>query len=409
MRAASHPSRFRIRFFLLAILALALPLGVAAHSASTAWLSLKVSESTIEGTWDIAVRDVDLALTLDADRDGRVTWGEIRRRRSEIEAWALGGLSLATGGIEIPLKVTRVAVSTASETECLQLQIRGTGVPSGRSLTLKYRLLLDLDPMHRGLVRVSTPANPAGTAGILGPDRPQLVIELNDPPVTSVGGFLREGVHHIATGYDHLLFLLALLLPAVVARGPMGWHSAGAPRPILFRVLRIVTAFTLAHSMTLALAAMDWVHPPSRWVESMIAVSIAVSAAANLDGRMGSPTRRERAFAGTWIWRRWVGLNEAHPWSIPLAFGLVHGFGFADGLRELGLSRAHLVEPLFGFNLGVELGQIGAVALVLPILFWAGRTRTYQRWGLAVASWIILAIASTWVLDRSLDLRWFPA
>jgi hydrogenase/urease accessory protein HupE len=153
--------------------------------------------------------------------------------------------------------------------------------------------------------------------------------------------FLLLGVHHILSGWDHLLFLLALLL-----RGGT-----------VFTILKIVTAFTAAHSVTLALAVLNVVTLPSRLIESVIALSIAYVAAENLAPR--------RAVSARWL--------------VSFTFGLVHGFGFSEALRELDLPRAGLASALVGFNLGVEVGQTLVVALVMPLLFLLARRQWAPR------------------------------
>ena len=389
-------------FLRLGCLAMGLGLGASrghAHSASTAWLALQVEGATVRGTWDVAVRDVDLALPLDADRDGRVTWGEVRQQSRAIERWAAAGLGLTADGASIPLQVSSISVSEVSGVECLHFDCLAAASSRIGSLEVTYGLLFDLDRMHRGLVRVSDSNHPDGTSAVLGPDQRSLRVE---PGVartqrSSIGGFVAEGVHHIATGYDHLLFLLVLLLPTVVTRSPAGWIPVSELRPVLMRVLRTVTAFTIAHSITLALAALDWVRPPSRPIEMTIALSIVVTAIGNLGWRPARPGSR---------WLSGLDALDARPWILPFCFGLVHGFGFADGLRELGLTRLNLVTPLVGFNLGVELGQLAAVMLVLPVLWKLGRTLAYRRWGLSGLSWAIASIASVWVVDRAFGFQW---
>jgi hypothetical protein len=159
------------------------------------------------------------------------------------------------------------------------------------------------------------------------------------------------------------------------------WLPAPALRPVLLKVLAIVTAFTLAHSITLALAALGVLDLPSRWVEALIAASVAFAAIDNLRPML-QHRRAEVAFA----------------------FGLVHGFGFASVLRDIGLERGHLVAPLLGFNLGVELGQLAIVALFLP-LAWALRgTRFYRRLLLPAGSLTILVLALLWLVERAFDL-----
>ncbi len=371
-----------------------------AHSASTAWLLLGVNGAEVQGTWDVAIRDVDLALTLDADGDGRVTWGEVRRKQHAIETWATNGLALHADGVRLPLQIRSLSVSEVTGVPCLRLECLASATAGIRELSVTYGLLFDLDRMHRGLVRIVDPRHPAGTSAILGPDDRSVRVE---PGASARGAapirrFIGEGVHHIATGYDHLLFLLVLLLPTVVMRGPEGWIPAPGGRRVVSRVLQTVTAFTLAHSLTLALAALEWIQPPSRPVEVIIALSIVVTALGNL-GR-GSM----RKVPGKW---RVLSVLEASPWLVPFCFGLVHGFGFADGLRGLGLTRWQLLTPLVGFNLGVELGQLAAVLLVLPVLWKLGRTSAYRRWGLSGASMAIALLASAWVVDRAAGLQWF--
>ncbi|MCU0868759.1 MAG: HupE/UreJ family protein [Burkholderiales bacterium] len=180
------------------------------------------------------------------------------------------------------------------------------------------------------------PAEPLAFA----PDRREIAVDLAATPAagpTSPSGFFPLGVEHILIGFDHLLFLLALVL-----RGGDAWS-----------LLKIVTAFTVAHSITLGLAALDVVQLPSAWVEAVIAASIAWVAAENL-------WRRER---------------PRHRWVTSFVFGLVHGFGFSGVLREIGLPSDGLVWALLSFNVGVEVGQALAVGAVLPLLLWLRRSR----------------------------------
>ena len=201
---------------------------------------------------------------------------------------------------------------------------------------------------------------------------------------------MREGVHHILIGYDHLLFLLSLLLPSVWRRGRgtdpatgaprTRWTPATALRPALAGVLKVVTAFTVAHSITLALSVFDVLDPPSRWVESVIAASVVLAALNNV----------------------WPVIAEAR-WKLTFVFGLVHGFGFASALKDAGLARGELVAPLVGFNLGVEIGQLCVVALVLPVAWSLRRTRAY-RGAFAGGSLAIAGVAGLWLVQRAFDL-----
>ncbi len=213
---------------------------------------------------------------------------------------------------------------------------------------------------------------------------------VDDAPASSFLGFVREGVHHILIGYDHILFLLSLLLPAVWIRSAVTDPRTGVTRTrwlpsnnlklALTNVLKVVTAFTVAHSITLALSVLNIVNPPSRWVESIIAASVVLAALNNI----------------------WPVISEAR-WKLTFVFGLVHGFGFASALKDAGLAKGALVGPLVGFNVGVEIGQLCIVAVVLPIAWSLRGTRTY-RGAFAAGSLAIAGVAGLWLVQRAFDL-----
>ncbi len=179
-------------------------------------------------------------------------------------------------------------------------------------------------------------------------------------------GFLQLGVEHIWTGYDHLLFLFALL---VVCRS--------------FRsIVAIITCFTLAHSITLALATLEVVNLPSRFVEPAIAASIVFVGLENLVRRGAEPKGR---------------------WALTFAFGLIHGFGFASVLKDLGVGQGGqgLAMPLFTFNAGVELGQVVVAAIVLPIVWRLRKNETFLRRGVPALSAVIAGAGLYWFLERA--------
>jgi hypothetical protein len=168
--------------------------------------------------------------------------------------------------------------------------------------------------------------------------------------------FLRSGVLHIWSGYDHVLFLLVLLIPAVFKRTPTGREAVPDFAGAFGRVVVIVSAFTAAHSITLTCAAMHWISLPSRLVESAIAASIFAAAILNL-----LPTTA--GARGAWL---------------ALGFGLLHGFGFASALGEMEPKGAPLWQTLFAFNIGVEAGQLAIVAAFLPVAYLLRNTRFYR-------------------------------
>ncbi|HEY6240507.1 MAG TPA: HupE/UreJ family protein [Burkholderiales bacterium] len=200
------------------------------------------------------------------------------------------------------------------------------------------------------------------------PERPAFVV---DPPVRGSGvvrAYLLLGIHHILTGFDHLLFVLTLVLIV----------------PNLRRLLWTITAFTLAHSLTLAAATLGFVYVPQAPVEAAIALSIAFVAVEIVHGLQGRP-----------------GLTARAPWVIAFAFGLLHGFGFAGALAEVGLPPRAIPLALFFFNVGVEIGQILFVSAVLTVLALGKRVKwRLPRWAAGVPAYMIGGVAMCWVIER---------
>ncbi len=196
---------------------------------------------------------------------------------------------------------------------------------------------------------------------------------------STIGLFTKEGIRHIWEGADHLLFLLTLLLPGLMLTIRMPHATGLQPSNLAAEkfALKVITAFTLAHSITLACSVFGWVSLPDKLIESLIALSIMVSALLNLQKRF----------------------HISH-WKLAFLFGLIHGMGFANGLRELGLSSNYFLETLFAFNLGVELGQLSAVVLVaLPVLLLVREAASKQRL-LKYGSIGVLLTSMVWLAQR---------
>ncbi|HWP00086.1 MAG TPA: HupE/UreJ family protein [Methylococcus sp.] len=355
--------------------------GAGAHKPSDSYLSLEVKQDRIEGRWDIALRDLDYALGLDVDDDGAITWGELRSRQDEVSTYALAHLGLSAGTRVCLIAAGELLVDEHTDGRYAVLPFSARCNLSVETLALDYRLFFDLDPQHRGLLRL-TEAKATRTA-VLGPADGRRSFDLGGARDSwrELQEFLREGIRHIGIGYDHLLFLLSLLLPAVLVREARGRWSAGTFPMAFWDVAKVVTAFTLAHSVTLSLAALSYFDLPSRWVESAIAASILVVALNNL---APVPHGRRAAFA--------------------FGFGLVHGLGFARVLSDLGLPAASRLWGLVGFNLGVELGQMAMVTAFLPLAYGLSRHPLYQTVVLKAGSAGIAVLAGVWLLERAFDL-----
>lgn len=252
-------------------------------------------------------------------------------------------------------------------------------------LTVQQTLFYERDPRHRGLLLVER-NTVAGrdfgeeyTALVFRPDKAVQELDLvNVPGLLQMRDFLWQGAWHILIGYDHILFLLSLLLIAVVFRRDDEWIAETSFRKALLNVAAIVTVFTVAHSISLSLAALEIVKLPSRPVEIVIAASIIVMALNNL--RPVLPAR----------------------WIVIFIFGLFHGLGFATVMGHLTFRMVDLVKVMVLFNVGVELGQLGIVLVVFPLLYLMRK----QNWFVPVivrgGSVVIAAIATFWLIERVL-------
>ena len=362
-----------------------------AHDPSKSYLSLTLESNQLAGQWDIPLRDLATVVPLGLDTNGIITWEKLHDRYSAITAYAKSRLQISVDGRPGNLRVTNddPVVEEFADGTYLEIPfVVGTPLSNGegspKMIELTYQLFFDINSLHRGMLRLE--ANGETQSAIFTPDHRSQKFQLG---ATSPGrqflAFLREGVWHIWTGYDHILFLLALLLPAVLQREAGQWRGVTALRPAFVNVFKIVTAFTIAHSLTLSLATLGVVKIPSRLTESAIAISVMLAAANNLH-----PLIRERG------------------WVVAFVFGLIHGFGFATALSDLGLQRGALALTLVGFNLGVELGQLAIVAVFLPVAFALRRTWFYQIPLLRFGSALIMVISGMWFAERAFNFKLLP-
>jgi hypothetical protein len=406
---------FRKMLFLLVVLAASLtPLSAWAHKESDAYLTLRADPSNahvMHGQWDIALRDLDYAIGLDANHDGAITWGEVTARREAIEQYALSRMEVKGDGITCDMQPTgqKIDEHTDGAYDVILFDaVCDKNIPS--KLTVVYRLMYDLDPYHRGIVTIHSGDKIAGA--VLGPSNPIASLNLREPERWSeFKSFMTDGIWHIWTGIDHIMFLLSLLLPAVLImrrNGPssQGWRRGGAvaessgavmalaPSMLRYRwepvasfwpacldVIKIVSAFSLSHSITLSLAVLGYVHVPSRLVESGIALSVMVAAFNNV-----------------------YPLVNKRVWLIAFAFGFIHGLGFASALTGLQLPTGAMVASLGGFSVGVEIGQEAIVLAFLPFAYLLRKTRFYQIVMLRWVSMLIIAIAFGWLVQRAFDV-----
>jgi len=386
----------RVVALMMASLCRWLVVSATAHTASTGHLEVRWAEDGLTADILLAIRDLDDLAGLDGDGDGEIVWGELKGREAELTRYVAERVRFTADGQPVRATATSLLVDRRTEGCFAVFRQAIPGIRSQR-IGIEYSVFRERDPLHRTLVRFTEP-NGVRTAVLGVVPAVEFEVGTRDRGSTFVG-FLKEGLHHIWTGYDHLAFLLALLLPAVLRRGDTGWEAVEGFRTALVRILGIVTAFTAAHSLTLALAVFDVVRPPARWVESAIAASILFAAAGNIRGR----TRAEGAPApvNPAGWSRGFRWLSSRPVAVAFLFGLIHGFGFAGVLSEMGLGAGGVLLPLLGFNAGVELGQMACVLVFFPVAFLLRGSTLYRRGLMPGLSAAVGSLAFAWLVDRA--------
>jgi hypothetical protein len=355
-----------------------------AHETGLSYLRLEVDGARVAVELDLGLGDAARALGLpfeplpdvDPEPAREALWQQVVLRGDALAQVVRGELGVSQAGAACALEGA-APLERASETGFARLRFTARCRAPGAALGLAWTLPFGADPEHRALVKVE--GSGAVQTVILSARMQQVELPLAAPaPPAGFRSYLAEGVRHILSGPDHLLFLMALLLPAPLVWGRGGYAVRAGALPVLIEIVQTVTAFTVAHSITLALSVLGTVALPARFVEPAIAASVALAA---LNGIR--PFLRGR------------------PWQLAFAFGLLHGLGFARFLIELGLPMGARVRSLLAFNLGVEIGQLAVVAVALPLLLVLGRRAFYRRWLLACACTAIAAIAVLWVVERS--------
>jgi len=337
-------------------------------------LTLDVEAVSLQAEWQVRLQDLSTALQLDSDHDGEITWLEIEHRRADIETYLAAHLAIATDGTQAELSFEKLIYGALDGEPFLLAKLRTSATRQIDTIGVHYSLpsagcLLKVVWLGRGMQRARVSAG-GGT----------LTFQRSAAAGSGFMDSFRQGVWHIWTGYDHVLFLLVLLIPAVFRATPRGRVAVPAFEEAALRVVIIVSAFTAAHSITLACAALDWIRLPSRLVESVIAASIFVAALSNF---------LPRTAGGRSAW-------------LAFGFGLIHGFGFAGALSEIGAEGAPLWRTLLAFNLGVEAGQLAIVAAFLPIAYALRQTRFYRTAVLYGGSSIAGLCALFWFWERAI-------
>lgn len=364
-----------------------------AHVPDHSYIYLRIYEDGIAGRYELSSEFINAAIGSELFISPRPE--ELEPHLPEIHAYLRQKAGFSVAGRDLPIRFEAPAILTLPDSDdyiSFPFVIQDVGEIPDR-LDVRYAVLFDQDPRHRGLLiiehhwRMGIHENEAAFTNVFEPGKPEQTLDLTNASIwRGLWTMVKLGVWHIWIGLDHILFIIALILPSVlrrIRRKPHGWfdldqwEGVGSFRAAFFYLIRVITFFTVAHSITLALASLEVFTPPSKLVEAIIAFSIGLAALHNL-----YPIFRQTE------------------WVIAFGFGLFHGFGFASVLGEKGLGGDYLLYSLLGFNLGVELGQLLIIFLVFPLLFLLRKTRFY-RYLLLVVSLLLIGVAGYWTIERA--------
>ncbi len=357
---------------LLCLLLACLPgAAIAQEGPRPTHLGLVVSEEALTGEWRVLLSEL-AALKLDEDGNGEATWPEVEHRQQDIENYLSENLSVVANGGLAGLRFEHLLYGMQVGEPAVLAQLHFDAQPDLNALSVdlgRFAGEVEIQWADGGRHKREVDAG-------AGPQEFTLAS-------ASRGGFFEfiwQGIWHIWTGFDHILFLLVLLLPAVFRRTPEGREVVPHFSTAVSQVLIIVSAFTVAHSITLTCAAMGWVVLPARLVESAIAASVVLAALSNF---------LPRAAGGRGAW-------------LAASFGLLHGFGFANALGEIAPGAENIGISLLAFNIGVELGQLAIVGVFLPVAFLFRGTKFYRFGALYGGSAAAGLVALRWFLQRAL-------
>lgn len=367
------------------------PSEVNAHELSSGYLTLSASENnTFNGELLLKPDDIGQVAGLDTNGNGALTWGEIHQNQPLLESYITEVLSIKVDDSPCKISLSMPNIRSVSGDSYLVSPIQVTCDSVG-TLGIHYDGIFEHSPTHKLLVNV----NLAGQSGSRSLNSSQSstestsvtsVLDLDNRSVTYDAvttsltalfiSLVYEGVWHIFIGIDHILFLVATLLTVNLARAQKQWQKEPSASRILKHTVILVSAFTLAHSITLTATALNFIALDSRLVELGIAISVLLTA-----------------------------LNNIYPLIVRLgiitfAFGLLHGMGFASVFADLNAQSSNLVLSVAAFNIGVEVGQLAIVAVLLPLLLWLRHYTFYAKTLMPLLSSVIAIIAINWTIQR---------
>ena len=378
----------------LVIIILIINLSVAnAHQSSTSFISLDASSQKNTGEWKVSINALNDVKSMDANKDGYIKWSEIKQQYNEIIL--LLNKSLIISNVKNDECKLKKDINSSLKLDTI-LDMKYIFVPFSTNCILEeitninYSFYFSHDSDHKAILNVTKNENDSDTH-VFSEDTQS--INLVKTRNNSFINIVYEGVWHIWIGFDHIVFILTLLIGIMFARNAMvleGYRSQTK------ELIKVVTAFTIAHSITLGLAAYKIVNLPSQFVEASIAATLIIAALHNIRYLLPTKTRDILSWS---------------IWKMAFAFGLIHGFGFANVLTELQLSTANIAKTILAFNIGVELGQFVIVILFVTLISLLTvknrRKNKVLENMLLYSSCFVILLGGAWFVERSFNLEVF--
>lgn len=377
----------RIAVF-LAIFYVFFPGPLQSHAKNENYVWLNVESDHLSGRFEVHVLDLKTFLDIDVDSLHKERKAGAKLVEQQIQAYVSENFKITDNGKILPLQWQETDVFEEDQ-NYLQYKFKTADLPESEKIGIKNTLFLDkkhknYNRLHQSLV-VYEYNKVAGkefgsehSALVFKSNRTESELDLANPStVLNWKEFLWQGVLHIIYGPDHVLFVIVLILTTVLGLQNRQWVPLQSFRPAFFNTLKIITLFTIAHSITLSLAALQIINVNTALVESVIAFSIIAVAINNLFPRYNT-----------------------HAWILVFVFGLFHGLGFASVMGDLHFRTGFIERILLLFNVGVEIGQVAIVALVFPILFLFRKSTYYFKLVVAPISIIAIVIATIWLMQR---------
>lgn len=392
----------RFAFILILASCVLAPLTLEAHKPDQSYVFLRVYQDSLTGRVEMSTEDINRIVGANLPKNG-LTAAQSSPFTAGMQAYLRSHLSFKIDGKPVTFNwsTTKVMpIDEEDEADVVQYYFLVNGVSSiPENIEVTYDAVMELRDLHRGVLIIEqnwkdgVVDNHTSINYIFTPNDKSTELDLTNVSVwKGVWALIKLGVWHIWIGLDHILFIVALILPSVVRRDPnetqaygiSKWNPVPAFKPAFFYIIKIVTFFTIAHSITLALASTGLVTLPSKYVEATIAFSIGLAAFHNIRP-----------------------IFKGKEWVIAFVFGLFHGFGFASVLGEKGLGSDFLAYSLFGFNVGVEIGQLLIICAVFPLLYLLRKTKFYQ-WLIILGSVFLILIAAYWTVERLFEVDITP-